>query len=96
MVSTDGLLTVADAAKRLKRSNEQVRRYLREGKLKGRRIGNQWFITESALDHSRESENRLIPRELIARADRNREDIYHRTGIVFDVVEMLRLDRESH
>jgi hypothetical protein len=43
------LLTVADAALRLERSTEQVRRYLREGRLTGRRIGGQWFIENSAL-----------------------------------------------
>ena len=40
----DGLLTVADTAKLLRRSTEQVRRYLREGELPGRRLGGQWFI----------------------------------------------------
>lgn len=43
------LLTVADAAVRLDRSTEQVRRYLREGRLNGRRIGGQWFIEQQAL-----------------------------------------------
>jgi excisionase family DNA binding protein len=43
------LLTVHEAALRLRRSTEQVRRYLREGKLPGRRIGGQWFIQEEAL-----------------------------------------------
>lgn len=41
-------ITVAEAAKRLNRSIEQVRRYLREGKLAGRRIGNQWFVDAAA------------------------------------------------
>ena len=40
---------VAEAARRLGRSTEQVRRYLREGRLRGRRIGGQWFIEASAL-----------------------------------------------
>lgn len=43
------LLTVADAAVRLSRSTEQVRRYLREGRLDGTRIGGQWFIDQHAL-----------------------------------------------
>ena len=43
------LLTVADAAVFLDRSTEQVRRYLREGRLDGRRIGGQWFIDRQAL-----------------------------------------------
>ncbi len=44
------LITVAEAARRLERSTEQVRRYLREGRLGGRRIGGQWFIDQAALD----------------------------------------------
>lgn len=44
------LLSVSDAAQRLQRSTEQVRRYLREGRLQGRRIGGQWFIERSMLD----------------------------------------------
>ena len=43
-------LTVADAARILDRSTEQVRRYLREGVLPGERIGNQWFIEEFDLE----------------------------------------------
>lgn len=42
-------ISVADAAKVLDRSTEQVRRYLREGRLPGRRVGGQWFIDRSAL-----------------------------------------------
>lgn len=39
-----GLLTVAETARLLRRSTEQVRRYLREGELPGRRLGGQWFV----------------------------------------------------
>ena len=38
------MITVAETAKLLGRSTEQVRRYLREGELPGRRLGGQWFI----------------------------------------------------
>ena len=44
------LVSVADAAKRLERSTEQVRRYLREGRLTGRRVGGQWFIDRRAIE----------------------------------------------
>lgn len=44
------LLSVADAANRLNRSTEQVRRYLREGRLQGQRLGGQWFIERAVLD----------------------------------------------
>jgi excisionase family DNA binding protein len=50
MESDQEMLSVGDAAKRLERSTEQVRRYLREGRLNGRRIGGQWFIDRSVLD----------------------------------------------
>lgn len=43
------LLSVAEAARGLNRSTEQVRRYLREGRLSGRRLGGQWFIEAAAL-----------------------------------------------
>ena len=50
MDSQAELVSVADAARRLERSTEQVRRYLREGRLSGRRIGGQWFIDATAVD----------------------------------------------
>lgn len=50
MDGEQALLSVSDAAKRLSRSTEQVRRYLREGRLAGRRIGGQWFIERDTLD----------------------------------------------
>lgn len=49
MPTPEGMITVQEAARRLNRSIEQVRRYLREGKLKGLRIGQQWFIEEGSL-----------------------------------------------
>ena len=49
MEKPENTLTVHEAANRLGRSLEQVRRYLREGKLPGERIGNQWFIRETAV-----------------------------------------------
>ncbi len=45
----EGMITVAEAARRLGRSIEQIRRYLREGKLRGQRIGQQWFMEEASL-----------------------------------------------
>jgi len=44
------LISVAEAARTLSRSTEQVRRYLREGRLPGRRMGGQWFIERSAVE----------------------------------------------
>jgi len=53
MLSLEGMITVAEAARRLGRSLEQVRRYLREGKLRGQRIGGQWFVEETSLELAR-------------------------------------------
>jgi excisionase family DNA binding protein len=44
------LLTVSETAKLLQRSTEQVRRYLREGTLPGRRLGGQWFVHRPDAD----------------------------------------------
>lgn len=49
MENERNLLTVAQAARMLDRSTEQVRRYLREERLQGQRIGGQWFIDRAAL-----------------------------------------------
>ncbi len=51
MGTPEGMVTVPEAAKRMGRSLEQVRRYLREGKLSGERIGHQWFIRETAVEY---------------------------------------------
>lgn len=48
-MENQALVSVTDAARRLGRSTEQVRRYLREGRLEGRRIGGQWFIESETL-----------------------------------------------
>jgi excisionase family DNA binding protein len=97
VISTEGLITVSEAARRLDRSTEQVRRYLREGKLKGQRIGNQWFIDEGALARSEEEEDAgwLISRKLLREIDEHREAMFRRNGIVFDIVRELREDRDS-
>lgn len=50
MEQMGGMLTVAETAKLLRRSTEQVRRYLREGVIPGRRVGGQWFIDRAAAE----------------------------------------------
>jgi hypothetical protein len=77
----------------MNRSIEQVRRKLREGKLKGQRIGNQWFVDEEAAKPATEAD-RLIPLALLERIDRTREALFRRTGITFDAVAMVNEVRE--
>jgi excisionase family DNA binding protein len=119
----DGYLTVEEAARRLDRSLEQVRRYLREGRLPGRRIGQQWFIEESTLaswhperrrvgagrigeavatyearamkTNETRKDKSLSLKEWLREVDEIAEEIGREYG-EFDVVEMLRRDREEH
>jgi len=94
MTTLEGMITVAEAARRLNRSIEQVRRYLREGKLRGQRIGNQWFVEERTLEAPRGEP--LVPPELVERIRRRREAIRRRIGHDFDIVELIRRSREGH
>jgi excisionase family DNA binding protein len=87
------MITAAEAARRLNRSIEQVRRYLREGKLRGQRIGNRWFVEEHSLQV--DEAQPLVPPELVEPIRRRREEIRRRVGHDFDVVEMVRRSREG-
>jgi len=94
MITLEGMITVAETARRLNRSTEQVRRYLREGKLQGQRIGNQWFVEERGLGTPRSEP--LVPPDLVERIRQRREAIRKRIGHDFDVVELIRRSREGH
>lgn len=48
--------TVEEAARRLGRSPELVRRWLREGRLVGERFGGVWIVREKALSNFTRSE----------------------------------------
>jgi hypothetical protein len=106
----EGYITVQKAANALHRSTEQVRRYLREGKLEGRRIGGQWFIREPAvLYRTREQEEMKEEYKQVAgftlerinaieRINRRREVIrtrWDREGITMDAVALVEELREE-
>ena len=94
MLSLDGMITVAEAARRLGRSLEQVRRYLREGKLKGQRIGGQWFVEEASLDMKRPVwyEEQMA---LLDEIRENRRAILRETGHIYGGAEAVRQLREE-
>ena len=96
MAVPEGMVTVAEAAKILDRSIEQVRRYLREGKLKGQRIGQQWFIPKDALDSWKNGASLYERRmKLLREVQELREQIYKETGRLFDGPEAVRKSREE-
>jgi len=41
--------TVADLSKAIKHNTQTVRRYINEGKIKGRKVGRQWLVDEEAV-----------------------------------------------
>jgi excisionase family DNA binding protein len=94
MITLEGMITVAEAARRLNRSTEQVRRYLREGKLKGQRIGNQWFVEDSAIQDSATTryEQQM---EVLQRIRENREAILLESGLQPRGAEIIRQVRQD-
>jgi len=94
MIDTTGMITVAEAAKRLNLSIEQVRRKLREGKLRGQRIGNQWFVEEA--ESSAKKLQPLIARDVLSDLDGVRQQIARENpGVVYDAVAMVRKHRDE-
>ena len=62
-------LTVAETARILQRSTEQVRRYLREGELPGRRLGGQWFIDRVDVEAFRQQRSEPFGMSLASATD---------------------------
>ena len=56
------MLTVPEAARRLRRNPETVRRWIREGRLRSTKVGTQHLIEETDLDQ-------LRPNALLAAPD---------------------------
>jgi excisionase family DNA binding protein len=47
------MITVPEAARRLRRNPETIRRWIREGKLRSTRVGTQHLLNEADLDQLR-------------------------------------------
>ena len=97
-IDTHGYVTVSDAARHFHLSIEQVRRKLREGKLKGYRVGNQWFVDKQELIAG-DDQAPLIPPDTIARIDelRRQANEYRasRGRPPFDAAAMIRRSRDE-
>ncbi|MFW6195684.1 MAG: helix-turn-helix domain-containing protein [Chloroflexota bacterium] len=53
MATTGEKLTLQQAASELGRSQTQVRRYIRAGKLPAEKVGSQWLVDRADLDDFR-------------------------------------------
>ena len=81
------MLTVPEAADRANRTAETIRRWIRTGKLKARKIGTQHVIEEADLDELLASDTLPVP------------EGWGRTktgGPMPDVVGAVRSSRASH
>ena len=95
MVEPGETLTVKEVARELGRSLEQVRRYVREGRLPAQKIGMQWFVSRRALEDFQGNGAKVTQPDVAARAKALREQIEARVGLI-DIVELLDEDRRSH
>lgn len=55
------MMTVPEAAERVNRNPETIRRWIRAGKLRARKIGTQHVIEEADLDAVTDTERRMLP-----------------------------------
>jgi excisionase family DNA binding protein len=93
MINTERMIPVTEAARRLNRSIEQVRRYLREGKLRGQRIGNQWFVDAESFETGPYS-TRLRRAEAFKKARALQEALRAKYGS-FDIAAAIASTRED-
>ena len=91
--STDDL-TLLQVARELDRSLEQVRRYVREGKLPARKLGMQWFVNSHDLKTFKQEGGKPSREEVLERARKLRQTIERRVGKI-DVIELLDRTRED-
>lgn len=95
MVEAADTLSLTEVASELGRSLEQVRRYVREGKLPAWKQGMQWFVNRRALEAFKAAAGGLAKEDVLVRARAIREGIRERQGQV-DVAELLEESRRSH
>jgi excisionase family DNA binding protein len=102
------LLTVRDVARRCRRSEETIRRWIWSGKLPARKLGNQLFVEsgdvpERSVLEGSTSDRNLKPTpfsrqqmlDWLARFDRLRKRMFKKYGY-FDVAGAVRRGRDSH
>ncbi len=94
------LMTVREAARECKRATETIRRWIWEGKLPARKLGNQLFIKRRDLMQMRRGRSRREASDELAVLDDIkvlRERIRRRIGgSTIDVLEALERSRGAH
>ncbi len=95
IVTQEEDLKLNQVAQELGKSLEQVRRYVREGKLPARKLGMQWFVTRRDLDAFKTPDRKVNQQELLERIKVNRERIRARVGQinVLDLLDEVRGSR---
>jgi excisionase family DNA binding protein len=91
----EGLITVKEAAHSREVSEETVRRWVWSGKLPAQKLGNQLFIKERDLQllpspHKKKSPGSTLRAGFMKEARELQEEIRGRTGMVFDLSQLLR------
>ena len=79
------MLTVPEAARRVGRNPETVRRWIRSGKLRSQKVGTQHLIDERDLEALLDGEYEMLPLP----------DAW-KTDPQINWVRLVRLARESH
>ena len=82
------MITVPEAARRLRRNPETIRRWIREGKLRSTRVGTQHMLDEQDLD-------RFGPTELLPAPEGWWAET-HTGEPLPDVLDVLRRQRTQH
>ncbi len=95
----ENLITVREAAHECHRTTETVRRWIWEGKLPAKKLGNQLFIKRGDLARlvgPRQQRRVKDELALLERIRELRERIARRIGGTIDVIEALDRSREGH
>ena len=94
MITSTNDLTLLQVSRELNRSLEQVRRYVREGKLPAHKLGMQWFVNRQDLKWFKQGGAKPSRAEVLESARELRQTIERRVGKI-DVIELLDRTRED-
>ncbi len=83
MLEFDKLYTVEDVAQKTGLTDRTIRNYLKDGRLKGKKIGGQWRFTADDIEalfftpgEEKESENNELGEFLASSCENNNPDVY--------------------